>query len=160
MPYHYHYDKDSFLAGLAAGRALWQPPDYHAERWTCDPAYRVYFAGTDLGYSADRHFYKTSDGLAVGVYAKGWRAPTGPWYGPILISTNPNAVRYYYGSTHLTYSGTFQYMGLTWYLNWEHHFQNPRSYGYGALTPWNAGSYANGRELGRAILDLAGVRTY
>lgn len=160
MPYHYHYDKDSFLAGLAAGRALWQPPDYFAGKWTCDPAYRVYFAGTDLGYSANRHFYKTSDGLAVGVYAKGWSAPTGPWYGPILISTDPDAVRYYYGSTRLTYSTTVQYMGLTWYLNFEHHFQNPSRYGYGALTPWPGGQYSGAVTLVEAIFRTAGVIVY
>ncbi|MBQ7143893.1 MAG: hypothetical protein IJR65_01890 [Oscillospiraceae bacterium] len=161
MPYHYHYDRDSFLAGLAAGRALWRPPDDRAEGWTCDPAYRVYFAGTDLGSVLSRHFYKERNGLAVGVFAKNY---IGSWCGPILLSTDPDAVRYYYGGTHLGQGpgAPFEYLGMTWYINSMHHFTNPSTYSYGTLLPLDCGGMGlnDYASLGRYILQAAGVRTY
>lgn len=151
MSFHYHYDRESFLAGLRAGRALWRPPT-RLQGWTCDPEYMVYFSGTDLGYSLERHFYKELAGRAIGVYEI--RNAGGYWHGPILISTDPNAVRYYYGSTHLTYDDTFQYLGLTWYANWEHHYKSPSSWGPGVLRTWDFvrdGGYA-------ALFEAAHVR--
>lgn len=157
------YDADSFKAGFALGRMLWRPPTMNTGidtglGWTADPDYLRFAANTYLGRSNDRNFYKSRDGYAIAVYGvdHGDGQYGYNWYGPFLISTDQNAVRYYYGGTQLTYQGTVNYLGRTWYYNSNHHYQNA-SYDTGGLQVWT-GTRPTKSEVIIAILQAAHVR--
>ena len=89
--------------------------------WTADPAYVIYEADTYLGTCGGRVYYKENDGKAIAV----WRQDDATaWRSPYLFSTVPENVRYYYGGTHLGPEDSFEYGGVTWYLNGLHAWQN------------------------------------
>ena len=83
--------------------------------WECPSEYLVYAADTDLGYAQNRDYYKKNDGYAAAMFM--YDTAGYQWRGPLLISTDPDAVAYYYGGTLVGYSGTFQYLRRTWYYN-------------------------------------------
>lgn len=95
--------------------------------WTCDPAREVSSAGLYLGTVNDRTFFKETSGRAIAFFQF---EPNG-YVGPELISTDADAVRYYYGNTHLGVEHQFDYLGLHWYENGNHHYMNPASYSAG-----------------------------
>ena len=157
------YDQESFLTGLAVGRMLWRPPTARLT-WTCDPAYLVFAAGTDLGTSNGRHFYKTGSGFAVGVYAiHRTGSSASNWYGPVLISTDPEAVKFNVAGGTRGYNGTLEYGGLTWYANSDYHYANA-SYTTGALVLFDAAGIGGAPSVAAwragivAILEAAQVR--
>lgn len=130
------YDRDSFLAGLAVGRAMWQPPSLIGEvtpgiLWTADPEYLVYDADMWLCTMSNdfynRDFYKTNNGIALGVFGAGlhnqysYPPPSDLWYGPILISTDPE---YTYYSDSLGVVGSVVYQGAVFYYNNGYHIAN------------------------------------
>ena len=89
--------------------------------WTADDNFVVSSAGTYLGSSNERKFYKSYDGKAVAVYRTGG---LDNWYGPVLISTERNATLYSQGASMYT----FEYQGLTWYLNTGYHYAKPSTW--------------------------------
>lgn len=90
--------------------------------WEADSAYLISAANTDLGIVNDRHFYKTNNGPAIAVIRIHWGSSS--WTSPMLISTDRDAVTYYYGGTTRGAEGSFEYLGLTWYYNGDHAYQN------------------------------------
>lgn len=161
------YNRESFLAGLAVGRAMWRPPMQTGEvpvevRWTADPEYLVYDAGLWLGharnYLYNYNYYKTSNGKAIGVFGVDYTYTGLGCYGPILISLDP-------ASTHYNWSGTAGSVvidGITWYVNngqWITEF--------GSIIEWETDLVEFGPDEGpdmtaivRKILDLAHVRIF
>lgn len=119
--------------------------------WEADSAYLVYAAGTYLGASYYRQFYKSYDGYAVAVYQE---TPDG-WHGPILVSTVRENVYYRYGNTTLGVQTQFFYDGRLWYINANHHYQNQS---WDTPLPMFYNTYATLEEAGPHILDQAGVR--
>ncbi len=117
-------------------------------QWTADPEYLVDAAGTDLGTSNDRHFYKANDGIAIAVYSVGNYAN---WYGPILISTDPAATYTTLGET----LSVFPYGGLIWTMNHGWHLKNAS---YSTDLPLLVGSFANHEEMFYGILEQAKVQ--
>ncbi len=121
--------------------------------WEADSAYLVNAANTYLGYSNERYFYKTYGGIAVGAFqysADGWR-------GPVLISTEPLAVEYYYGSIYLGVEATFQYLRRTWYLNANHPYKTEN---WGTPLPVVYHPYITWGEVGIRVLEAAGVKPH
>lgn len=116
--------------------------------WTANARYLVDEAGTDLGTSDNRHFYKENDGLAIAVYSAGNYAN---WYGPILISTDAAATYTNLGETISRYT----YGGLTWLMNHGWHLRNAT---YTTDLPLLEGSYANHEEMFYGIMEQAKVR--
>ena len=136
--------------------------------WSAKDDYLVYLHGADLGSvqatdeSGPRDFYKEIDGYAVGVFghkAYYGSGVTSRYTGPILISTDPDYVKYYYGNTHLVYDTTVTYAGLVWYVNNLHHLPESQlaDYDNGTLKYWSA-EYSPVERLALAILNAAGVR--
>lgn len=77
--------------------------------WTANDEYVMESTGAICTISG-RTFNKVNEGKAlVGAYYNGFT-------GPILVSTDPNAVTYKAGPS-FTYIGTIEYMGLTWYIS-------------------------------------------
>lgn len=104
-------------------------------------------AGTYLGRANEREFFKTYSGRALAFFQV---QPGSGWKGPILASTNPNAV---YETVTINGSptavigpyNTMQYEGVTIYLQYNYHYQtmdyeNP---GLPAIAPGDAISFFN-----------------
>lgn len=117
------YNRESFLAGLAVGRAMWRPPMQTGEvpvevRWTADPEYLVYDADLWLcrvwNYLYNFTYTKLYSGKAIAVFGAGYAASGSVWYGPILISPDYYSV---YTNQSGGMAGTVQYGGATWYYS-------------------------------------------
>lgn len=149
------YDADSFKVGFALGRILWRPPTLLMLRdtglgWSADPTWLAYDAGTDLGTSNERHFYKANDGYAIAVYAVD---ADENWRGPVLISTDFGAIATNYNSD----GAEFTYLGLTWRVNHGYHYRNATY-----TTPlriWSDWS-GNWPETAKQIMQAAKVRVH
>lgn len=149
------YDAASFKAGFAVGRMLWRPPTLRGDQdtglgWSADPTWLAYAAGTDLGTSNERHFYKANDGYAIAVYAVD---AEGNWRGPVLISTNLD-----YVATNYVRSGDqFTYLGLTWYVYHGYHYINATyTTPLRIWTDWSG----NWPETAKQIMQAAKVRVH
>ena len=82
--------------------------------WTADADYVMESTGVICVISG-RTFTKVNEGKAlVGAYYNGYT-------GPILVSTDPDAVTYNAGPS-FTYIGTIEYLGLTWYISNTQYF--------------------------------------
>ena len=123
-------------------------------RWTADPAYLVDAADTYLGRSIDRNYYKEQNGPAIAVFQE---SGPGGWAGPVLVSTEENAIRYYYGGVHLGTYATFTYGGLIWYVNAHHHYRT-NNYDTGGLVPYIPRYDSRWAEDGPFVLEAAHVR--
>ena len=114
------WDRDSFLAGLAAGRALWTPPRSSGELtgWTADPAFLIYDAGTVFCENSGSRtpFTKVNDGKAICCIVTNANAGEygGGWTYPYLISTSLDAARASCPAGISGYS-EYDYAGLHWY---------------------------------------------
>lgn len=82
--------------------------------WTADESYISETAGELLCTLSGRNYYKYNDTKALVAYWCG-----GNYTGPILVSTDPDAVSYKtnYNSSINTYSGTVTYENVTWYYS-------------------------------------------
>ena len=118
------YDKNSFLAGLALGRALWRPPYndnpiYTGLGWTANSRFLVHDKDTILAtadQSSRTPYTKSTDGWAICVVCE--NVCDSQWYGDwvflYLMSTvnNYSALTVPDGASSVTYD----YLGLTWYV--------------------------------------------
>ena len=71
-----------------------------------------------------RKYYKTNDEPAIVVWSTMDNLGEYNYFGPILVSTNPDAVKYY-TSDHLEsfpYGSSFEYNGVTFYVSGTYHF--------------------------------------
>lgn len=114
------WDRDSFLAGLAAGRVLWTPPGLTGglTGWTANHAFLIHDAGTvfcENSGSRTPHT-KVNDGKAVCCIVTNSNAGEfgGHWTYPYLISTSLDAARAACPSGSSGYS-EYDYAGLHWY---------------------------------------------
>lgn len=170
------YDADSFKAGFALGRLLWRPPARVTADtglgWSAYPEYLTLTAGDYLGrvgissyYSYHQYpYYKTGDGVAVGVFVYNRMNGEVNYCGPILLSTASANVRFerrhsgYSDVTYFTANGeTLQYAGLTWYVNANGAWGNPSNYTKGLLPLFDAAGYTALEDICRAILRRARV---
>lgn len=121
--------------------------------WEANTDYVMEDAG-DVCTIAGRTFTKVNAGKAlVAVFYN-----TAGYTGPLLVSTDPNAVTYYaYGST-FGYLTTIEYLGLTWYVS-----NNEYAMG-GNNTPSGYAKYIGMYEsivaAAQALLDIAEVRIH
>lgn len=125
----YHYDED--LGGY------------------CDKDYYVYDADTYLS-SQSSAFYKTYDGGAISVY---WHSS--PWYGPILISTIQDNVKY---TNNQSVGGSAVIDGVTWYIStdvsWNSVYDS--NHGFPVLETDYTPDGANIENAIRAVLTASG----
>lgn len=119
--------------------------------WEANPDYVMEDAG-DVCTIAGRTFTKVNAGKAlVAVFYN-----TSGYTGPLLVSTDPNAVTYYaYGRT-FGYNATIEYFGLTWYISNTEYFMggNIKPSGYAKYI----GSYGDNVAAAQALLEMAEVR--
>lgn len=89
--------------------------------WTADDSYVVSEAGLYLGRTINREFYKTNNIPAIAVFRNGVGGPG--WSGPVLVSTDPTAVRFSVEGE--TLGGTaYSINDVTWYVNGNYHYQS------------------------------------
>lgn len=121
------YDERSFLAGLAAGRAMWKPPyplpQKSALGWTADEGWLVFDPGIlgTVEESTRTPYIKLNYGQCVGVYAVNGTVPDygDDWVGIFLISTDRDFMTLYLNTENgwwTSVKGTCSYLGLTWYF--------------------------------------------
>ena len=78
----------------------------------------------DYNYSVNRKYYKTNDKPAIVVWSTMDNLGEYDYFGPILVSTNPDAVKYY-TSEHpesFPYGSSFEYNGVTFYVSGHDYF--------------------------------------
>ncbi len=79
----------------------------------------------DYNYSVNRKYYKTNDEPAIVVWSTiGNFGEEYDYFGPLLVSTSPDAVKYY-TSDHLesfSYESSFEYNGVTFYVSAHAYF--------------------------------------
>lgn len=119
--------------------------------WEANPDYVMEDAG-DVCTIAGRTFTKVNAGKAlVAVFYN-----TSGYTGPLLVSTDPNAVTYYaYGRT-FGYNATIEYLGLTWYISNTEYFMG------GNITPSGyakyIGAYGGNIAAAQALFEIADVQ--
>lgn len=124
--------------------------------WAANPAYVMENSGHICTING-REYYKVNPGKALcAVYCyKGYS-------GPLLVSTDSNAVTYnssYDSGSYFTDDGSFEYLGLTWYYSATIYFWagNHPANGY---APKLDGEYAYQEDAARALIDVAGVTVF
>ena len=80
----------------------------------------------DYNYDVTRKYYKTNSEPAIVVWSTmdNFEGDDNDYFGPILVSTNPEAVKYY-TSDHLEsfpYGSSFEYNGVTFYVSGHDYF--------------------------------------
>jgi len=96
-----------------------------AKGWFVDSGWSVDGAGTYLGFVKERQFYKLNNGIAAAAFE--YPQNNTSWVGPVLISTDLDAVRYNQGPHD--YSMTVERGGLTFFVNREGHYGGTDNYG-------------------------------
>ena len=118
--------------------------------WTADAAYIFSSAGTQLCRIGTRRFYKTNAGKAiVGAYKR-----TDGYQGPILVSTDPDCVKFTTENRVFDYDYTVSYDGITWYVSASDYFM-PNSNTYAGPAIRLSGTYTTDQEAGLALLAAA-----
>ena len=128
--------------------------------WEAPEEYLVWGAGTDLGYSYRRTYVKKNDGWAVALYVKNqgaWK-----WRGPMLISTDPNAVVYTWSSVTVGATGSVPYLRRTWYYNIGDWYSYENDYGTAGLQEiiTNYDNYLMPESVIYAILNHVGMQPH
>ena len=125
--------------------------------WKCKSEFLVNNAGIWLGHLNQhyiRDFYKQNDGYAIAVFRN--LNSEDPWVGPVLISTVPEYVSYRVtgddARDNIGYDGTYDYLGMTWYINAAWHVRN--------TTFTSPFTVVDDMSNMKDIFDLAGVEFY
>lgn len=101
-----------------------------------------------------RTFNKVNDGFAlIGVFYK-----SSGYTGPILVSTNPEAVTYYTEGKTFTYVNTIEYLGLTWYISPPSYFMSGKPMPSGGPAKYFEGTYIDEKAAALALFEVAGVQ--
>ena len=117
--------------------------------WSADERFLIYSAGTDLGIVNDRHFYKSNNGYVLAFFRHG--SKYNGWTGPVLYSTLQNNALFRYGTTTVPTNATETYLETLWYINRNHHYQNPSSYS-------NSGGLVDSDTFSESVIEAARVR--
>ena len=114
--------------GEVKGLRWWEETSNHIERqitsipvggWTADDPYLIrgakeWMVDIDQGYT--QRYYSHDGSKAIGAWMC-FQYTTASQQGPVIISTDPNAVKYIYeGSEQEAFSTTINYAGKTWYV--------------------------------------------
>lgn len=134
--------------------------------WAADSKYLVYDEGALLGRmsteSFDRTFTKEYPGYTISIWLLD---RSSDWCGPILISTDYLAVRYYCKdiknagfSASLGHNNYFSYLGLRWYVNTQYHLHNNSNFQVIDYANRPVINLSGGGVNWPQILEQAGVR--
>ena len=114
--------------GEVKGLRWWEETSNHIERqitsipvggWTADDPYLIrgakeWMVDVDQGYA--QLYYSHNGKKAIGAWMH-FRYTTSMYQGPVIMSTNADAVKYIYeGATETAFSTTISYAGQTWYV--------------------------------------------
>lgn len=114
--------------GEVKGLRWWEETSNHIERqitsipvggWTADDPYLIrgekeWMVDIDQGYA--QRYYSHNGSKAIGAWMC-FQYTTASYQGPVIISTDPNAVKYIYdGAEQEAFSTTINYAGQTWYV--------------------------------------------
>ena len=114
--------------GEVKGLRWWEETSNHIERqitsipvggWTADDPYLIrgakeWMVDIDQGYA--QRYYSHDGSKAIGAWMC-FQYTTASYQGPVIISTDPNAVKYIYeGAEQEAFSTTINYAGQTWYV--------------------------------------------
>ena len=158
------YDGESFKAGLALGRLLWQPPGKvpflnTGLGWTADPAYLVKDAGTYLGEQRGRYWYKARDGYAVCCYLI---TPYPRLESSIMLaSTVGDYAEKYWSGISARPNIEFDEYGLHWYAEWTYGWYDV-VVGSSPFPTVDArgNTFSSAADVVRYVLRAASVRAY
>ena len=119
--------------------------------WTANEAYIMESSG-DVCTVSGRTFTKVNEGKAL---VASFHITSG-YTGPLLVSTDPNAVAYKALSKTLTYESTIEYLGMTWYVSSTGYFMagNLSVSGFAQ----KIGSYADNVAAAQALFEIAEVK--
>ena len=120
--------------------------------WTADEIYVMEGTGA-LCTISGRTFYKVNSGKAL---VATFYQSTG-YTGPLLVSTDPDAVTYSALGANLPYVATVEYLGLTWYCSNTGYFMggNCSTSGYAKKLP---NVYADSAAAALALIEIAHVQ--
>lgn len=125
-------------------------------RWDADAQY-VYSLAGDANYTcilSGRRFWKTVEGKTLIAYGQ----ISGGYSGPLYVSTDPDYVTYRASSGGpFTYSGTLQYLGMTWYYSATAHFFGGDLISTGGPAIKLPQSYSAIALAAQALLEIANV---
>lgn len=119
--------------------------------WTADEAYIMETSG-DVCTASGRTFTKVNEGKAL---VSAFYITSG-YTGPLLVSTDPNAVAYKALNQTFTYKSTIEYLGMTWYVSNTEYFMGGDLSVSGFAK--KIGSYADNVAAAQALFEIANVK--
>lgn len=120
--------------------------------WTADEAYIMETSG-DVCTASGRTFTKVNEGKAL---VSAFYITSG-YTGPLLVSTDPNAVAYKALNQTFTYKSTIEYLGMTWYASNTEYFMGGDLSVSGFAQKLDGG-YASINDAALALLQVANVQ--
>lgn len=124
--------------------------------WDADAQY-VYSLAGNANYTCiinGRRYWKTVEGKTLIAYGQ----IAGAWCGPLYVSTDPDYVTFSASSGGpFAYSGTLQYLGMTWYYSANAHFWSGNLTSSGGPALKMPQSYSSIALAAQALLEIANV---
>lgn len=120
-------------------------------KWTADGAY-VMDAADTICVISGRTFKKVNPGISLAAYYY-----TGGYTGPLLVSTDPDAVTFNAGPS-FTYNATIEYLDMTWYISPPDYFMGGNATSSSGPALKLEGTYGTNVAAALALLETANVR--